>query len=82
MSQNKDYKIVIAETGISGTDKVNEFTTKNPQWSLFNVISHPPGFAFIFEKDKERAPTSTPPTGGTTAALLTENNIIPMRRAA
>jgi hypothetical protein len=83
---SKDYKIIMAEHGISGTDAVNKFTTNNPGWTLYNVVpSDKPGmgFAFIFERPKKEDPKNTPPTGGTEASLLTEStNVVSFRRAA
>lgn len=78
---SKDYKLISADTGISGTDAVNKFTTNNPEWMLYNVVSGPQGFVFIFERPKKEDPKNTPPTGGTEASLLTEN-VVAFRRAA
>lgn len=83
---SKDYKIIAADFGISGTDAVNKFTSNNPGWTLYNVVpSDKTGmsFAFIFERPKKEDPKNTPPTGGTEAALLTENtNVLAFRKAA
>ena len=82
---SKDYKIVGADFGISGTDVVNKFTTNNPDWALYKVIPGAGGFpfAFVFEREKKADPKNTPPTGGTEAALLTENtNVLAFRKAA
>jgi hypothetical protein len=78
----KDYRVVLAGTHMSGADDVNKFTTNNPDWTLFNVIPvNPTHLAFVFERPKKDGPTTTPPTGGTEAAVLSEN-VVAFRKAA
>jgi hypothetical protein len=85
---SKDYRVIAASTGTSGSDAVNKFTEGNPDWTLFNVVAsaHTNSAGeclFIFERPKKDKPKTTPPTGGTEAALLTEHtSVIPFRRAA
>jgi hypothetical protein len=82
-----DYKIIMAGAGITGTDAVNKFTTNNPDWRLYNVVpigtSQEAGFGFIFERPKKEKPDDSTPGGALKdAALLTENNVVPLRRVA